>query len=97
MEIKETQATWLNPTHPNYQRWLRGRELSKERAIIIEKIISSVKICKGLSILDIGSGEGGSATFFSKTNQVISYDLNLVRLKKQQHYPKVHRRSSEPR
>ncbi len=84
MEIREGASELLNPAHSNYKRLLRGRELSKERAIIIDKIISLNKICNNLKILDIGSGEGGTAAFFSETNQVISYDLNLVRLKRQQ-------------
>lgn len=73
-----------NSSHPNFQRWQRGEELASERAVIVNKIISSDKICKGLNILDIGSGEGGTSSYFSECNLVFSYDLNLVRLKRQQ-------------
>jgi SAM-dependent methyltransferase len=84
MEVTDEHITWLNPAHPNYGRWLRGRELAEERASVVSKIISDYKICKNLNILDLGSGEGGTSLFFSKKNNVISYDLNKFRLKRQQ-------------
>ncbi|HSD62778.1 MAG TPA: class I SAM-dependent methyltransferase [Ignavibacteriaceae bacterium] len=88
MEIKDNQAVWLDFSHPNYQRWLRGRESANERAIIVNKIISSDNICKGLRILDVGSGEGSTSAFFSESNWVVSYDLSLIRLKRQrQNFP----------
>ena len=36
-----------------------------------------------LSILDLGSGEGGTASVFSINNFVVSLDLSLIRLQKQ--------------
>lgn len=80
MEIKDKEVVWLNPDHPNFQRWQNGRQLAKERAIIVNKVISSETICKGLQVLDIGSGEGGTSAFFSDFNRVISYDIDLGRL-----------------
>jgi ubiquinone/menaquinone biosynthesis C-methylase UbiE len=83
MEIKDKEAVWLNPDHPNFQRWQNGRHLSKERAITVNEVVSLETICKALKILDIGSGEGGTSAFFSDSNHVISYDIDLRRLGKQ--------------
>lgn len=88
MEITEKQAVWLNPAHPNYKRWQKGRELAKERAAIVGKIISLYKNCSDLDILDLGSGEGETSYYFSDRNRVISYDLSLLRLKRQGEYDK---------
>lgn len=86
MEITDEKAVWLEPSHPNYKRWLRGRELSNERARIVSEIISPYKMCENLDILDLGSGEGGTSFYFSKLNNVISYDLSFLRLKRQNHF-----------
>ena len=88
MKLTEKQAVWLNPAHPNYKRWQKGRELVKERAAIVDKIISAYKICKNLDILDLGSGLGGTSFYFSNRNRVTSYDLSLLRLKRQGEYDK---------
>jgi SAM-dependent methyltransferase len=85
MEITEENTVWLNPSHPNYERWRKGRELKSERAVIAGKIISAHKVCTNLDILDLGSGEGGTSSYFSGNNNVISYDLSLFRLKRQRH------------
>jgi SAM-dependent methyltransferase len=38
---------------------------------------------KNLTVLDLGSGEGGTSKVFSKNNFVVSFDLSLVRLQRQ--------------
>ena len=83
MGIKNEKTVWLNPSHPNFERWLQGRECARERAEIAWDIISAYKPCKNLNVLDIGSGEGGTSFFFSQSNNVVSYDFSLFRLKLQ--------------
>ncbi len=81
LNVDQGKAVWLNPEHPNFERWSRGRNLAKERAEVARDIISSVKTCEKLDILDLGSGEGGTSSLFAGSNKVISYDLSLLRLK----------------
>ncbi len=75
---------WLDRKHPNYIKWKRGRSLLFERAAVVKKIISETRKCENLNILDLGSGEGGTSALLAEGNNVISYDLSLVRLKRQQ-------------
>lgn len=82
--IYQEKTIWLDPGHPNYERWQRGRKLAKERAEVVIEIISSVRSCENLIILDVGSGEGGTSSLFAGSNNVISYDLSQLRLKRQQ-------------
>ncbi|MHB1688332.1 MAG: class I SAM-dependent methyltransferase [Ignavibacteriaceae bacterium] len=77
---------WLNPFHPNYERWRRSRELSEERGKLVRSILSETLTCEKLFVLDLGSGEGGTSKVFSVANNVVSLDLSLVRLKRQ--FPK---------
>ncbi len=86
MEAEQEIPAWLNPGHPNYDRWARGRDLSRKRAEVVRKIISVVSSCQDLDILDLGSGEGGTSGLFAEQNRVISYDLSLLRLKRQKKY-----------
>jgi len=82
MEIKESPP-WLNPRHPNFERWKQAREISEERGKFAKLIISRFIKCEGLNILELGSGEGGTASVFSKDNKFISLDLSLLRLQRQ--------------
>jgi ubiquinone/menaquinone biosynthesis C-methylase UbiE len=84
LNIDQEKAVWLNPEHPNYERWRRGRKLATKRAEVVKKIISSIKTCENLTILDLGSGEGRTSSLFAGSNNVISYDISLPKLKKQQ-------------
>ena len=74
---------WLDHSHPNYSRWERSRKLSLERGEFVKSIIEKHINCSGLQILDLGSGEGGTSTILSKNNSVISFDISLIRLKRQ--------------
>lgn len=49
----------------------------------VKKIISQFLDLKKLNILDLGSGEGGTSAVLSGKNSVISFDINLQRLKLQ--------------
>lgn len=89
MEIN--QPPWLNKEHPNYERWKKGRELAVERGKFAVTVIEQYKKCSGLTILDLGSGEGGTAAFLSFKNKVVSADLSLIRLKRQSAYRHHHK------
>lgn len=83
MEIKSINSSWLDKTHPNFERWQRARELSIERGKFVYSVINQINQTKNLSVLDLGSGEGGTTKVFSENNFVTSFDLSLVRLKRQ--------------
>lgn len=85
MEVAEKPIPWLDEKHPNYERWKRAREISFERGKFVLSIISKVRECQNLKILDIGSGEGGTSEVLSKDNDVTSFDMNKIRLLRQQH------------
>lgn len=83
MEVKEINAAWLDESHPNFSRWKRAREVSIERGKFVSSIINQQLDTKNLSVLDLGSGEGGTSKVFSKNKIVVSFDLSLTRLKRQ--------------
>lgn len=83
MEVKNQNLPWLDESHPNFERWQRARELSIERGKFVYSIVNQKIKTDKLSILDLGSGEGGTAKVFSKNNFVVSLDLSLGRLKRQ--------------
>ncbi len=84
MEVAEKPTPWLDEKHPNYERWKRAREISIERGKIVLSIISKVRECQNLKILDFGSGEGGTSEVLSQDNIVTSFDMNKIRLLRQQ-------------
>ncbi len=75
--IKTALPAWLNKAHPNYKRWKRAREISEERGKFVESVLSNEIILSGLRILDLGSGEGGTAKVLSEKNELISFDINI--------------------
>ncbi len=83
MEVKEKIPAWLDESHPNYERWKRARELSIERGKFVYAIVSNKINVKNLTVLDLGSGEGGTSKVFSEDNFVVSLDLSLIRLQRQ--------------
>jgi 2-polyprenyl-3-methyl-5-hydroxy-6-metoxy-1,4-benzoquinol methylase len=83
MEVAAKQLPWLDEKHPNYERWKRAREISIERGKFTMSIISKVRECQNLKILDFGSGEGGTSYVLAKDNIVTSFDINKVRLQRQ--------------
>ena len=82
MEIK-APPPWLNAQHPNFERWKKAREISEQRGMFVNQIISRFLKCEHLNILELGSGEGGTASVFSKNNNFISLDISLLRLQRQ--------------
>lgn len=88
MEVTTTakeykNVAWLDKSHPNYLRWERARKLSEERGRLVLSLLNQYQKISDKKILDIGSGEGGTSSIFSKNNFVISVDLNLLRLSRQ--------------
>lgn len=81
--MRSNSIAWLNRNHPNFSRWERARNLSLERGKFVIKIVSTVIKPKNLTILDLGSGEGGTSKIFSDGNRVISFDLSKIRLIRQ--------------
>ena len=84
MEVAEKQIPWLDEKHPNFERWKRAREFSIDRGKFVMSVISKVRKCQNLKILDIGSGEGGTSKVLSEGNDVTSFDMNKMRLLRQQ-------------
>lgn len=80
---KYKNNAWLNPEHPNFERWERARDLAVKRGKFVKSITEKHVTCENLSVLDLGSGEGGTSVVFSELNRVFSYDLNLTRLERQ--------------
>ena len=78
---------WLNPGHPNFEKWKRGRDLSIERGKFVKSIVQKYLKCENLNILDLGSGEGGTSIVFSEINKVVSCDLNPIRIERQKRNP----------
>ncbi len=83
MEMISDSPVWLNESHPNYKKWKRARELSVERGKLVHSVLSQFMELKHLSILDLGSGEGGTAKVFSGNNLIVSFDLSVIRLQRQ--------------
>lgn len=91
MEIETESPAWLDKSHPNFLRWQKGRLAAEARGNFVKEIISHLFECKNLSVLDLGSGEGGTSKVFSKDNFVVSFDLSLTRLIRQNNFSDLHR------
>jgi len=76
-------TAWLTPEHPNFERWKRARDLSADRGKFVKTIVDKHIKSRNFTILDLGSGEGGTCRVFSKENKIISFDINLLRLQRQ--------------
>lgn len=83
MEITKSFPAWLDKNHPNYLRWERARNISLERGKFVKKILELNHIPVNLTILDLGSGEGGTSKVLSEKNFVVSIDINFIRLIRQ--------------
>ena len=82
MDVKNNPG-WLNESHPNFLRWKLARELSIERGKFVYSIINQKVSSNILSVLDLGSGEGGTSKVFSDDNFVVSLDISLIRFHRQ--------------
>ena len=87
MEVKDNyNVAWLDESHPNYEKWKRARDISLDRGLFVRSILEKKIKCENLTILDLGSGQGGTAKILSENNKVISLDLNIVRLRLQEDF-----------
>jgi 2-polyprenyl-3-methyl-5-hydroxy-6-metoxy-1,4-benzoquinol methylase len=82
MEMTKTTQREYNPAHPNFERWQKARDLSDDRAKIVEAVISNEVDLEGLKILDIGAGEGSTSKLLSKKNKVTSLEPKRERINK---------------
>lgn len=82
MEVKAEVQREYNPSHPNFARWQKARDLSLERAKFVKKIIEKVTELSGKMILDLGSGEGSTSQLLSTNNFVVSLEVKPERIKK---------------
>lgn len=83
MEVKDNSPVWLDKSHPNFIRWKRAREIAVDRGKFVRSIVTQQYPVKNLTVLDLGSGEGGTSIVFSEDNSVISFDISLTRLQRQ--------------
>lgn len=89
MEVKKSSAAWLDKSHPNYERWERARKLSVARGNFVKSIIEKHSLIQNKKILDLGSGEGGTASVFADASFAVSYDISAIRLLRQKNsFPK---------
>jgi 2-polyprenyl-3-methyl-5-hydroxy-6-metoxy-1,4-benzoquinol methylase len=82
MEVEEKIQREYDPAHQNYNRWKRARDISKDRAAFVEKILSVETNLTGLKILDIGAGEGSTSVLLSEKNFVVSLEPKRERILK---------------
>lgn len=83
MEINSNTPIWLDRSHPNFLRWEKSRKLSIERGRFVRSIIEQNNKIENFTIIDLGSGEGGTTKVFARDNFVLSIDLSLIRLQRQ--------------
>ncbi|MBZ0201225.1 MAG: methyltransferase domain-containing protein [Ignavibacteriaceae bacterium] len=83
MEVEKQAAHWLDENHPNYKRWKRSRGISLQRGEFVKYLTEKTIKAAGLTVLDLGSGEGGTSVAFANNNKVISFDISLLRLQRQ--------------
>jgi len=82
MEVKQEFQREYNPAHPNFERWQKARDLSKERAEFVRSLISNTLTLEKLLILDFGAGEGSTSELLSQNNFVVSLEPKAERIKK---------------
>jgi len=83
MEIVLATSSEFDKTHPNYERWKKAREISFERGRFVKSVLSNFIECENLRIMDIGSGEGGTAKVLAENNFVVSIEKKPGRIIKQ--------------
>ena len=69
--------------HPNYRLWSNYAEFAKDRGRLVCDILESFQPLKGLKILDVGCGEGGtSLALVERGAQITAIDFNPKRVEK---------------
>jgi SAM-dependent methyltransferase len=82
MEVEKEIQREYDPTHPNYERWKKARDLSNHRAKFVESVLSTEMVTSGLKILDIGAGEGHTSKLLAKKNFVVSLEPKPERIER---------------
>jgi SAM-dependent methyltransferase len=83
MEVARSTSSEFDKVHPNYERWKKAREITLERGRFVKSVLSNFIECENLRIIDIGSGEGGTAKILAENNFVVSIEKKPGRLIKQ--------------
>jgi len=79
---------YLNPNHPNYEKWKRSRENSLLRGKFVYDLIGTKIKLSNCKILDFGSGFGGTIlNFANDNNQLFSVEIDIYKLKLQFCHP----------
>ena len=69
--------------HPNYRLWSNYAEFAKDRGRLVCDILESFRPLKGLKILDVGCGEGGTSLALAERGaQITAIDFNPKRIAK---------------
>lgn len=72
---------YLNPQHPNFERWQRSFNSSFERGKFVKSLVKKYKSTVGIWILDVGSGYGGTIqNFLDETNYIYSVEIDENKL-----------------
>jgi 2-polyprenyl-3-methyl-5-hydroxy-6-metoxy-1,4-benzoquinol methylase len=89
MEVNKEILREYNPSHPNYDRWQRARDISIERAKFVKSVVSNKLVLENLLILDLGAGEGITSRLLSEKNFVVSLEPKQERINKIQITPSL--------
>jgi len=72
-----------SPTHPNYRLWRNYADFARDRGALTTDIIAARDELEGLHVLDVGCGEGGTATVLAERGaRVTAVDANPARVLK---------------
>ena len=90
--MSELIQTLPPKSHPNYQLWANYAEFAKDRGRLVSEILNSFRSLKGLKVLDVGFGEGGTSLALAQGGaHVTSIDFNQKRVEKfRQRVPHIH-------
>lgn len=70
-------------SHPNHRLWSNYAEFAKDRGRLVSDILESFRPLKGLKILDVGCGEGGTSLALAERGaQITAIDFNPKRVEK---------------
>jgi len=81
--MSEQIQTLPPKSHPNHRLWSDYAEFAKDRGRLVGDILESFRPLKGLKILDVGCGEGGTSLALAERGaQITAIDFNPKRVEK---------------
>jgi 2-polyprenyl-3-methyl-5-hydroxy-6-metoxy-1,4-benzoquinol methylase len=86
--IERVNPFLLHAPYSEYETWQETKDNSIERGRLAKSILDEYLTCNGLTILDLGSGDGGTSQVFSENNHVAGLDISYLRLKRQTDFNK---------